>query len=270
MVLRAGYSWRGENLNVGGMTGLAAGVGFRLGRLGLDYAYQPFGDLATSHRIALVYGLNVSSDAMLAKDWRDRPIAVSTVGLEEDAIPDYEDALKLYRAKDYREAMRLAERAVEMDRMYWQAWELVGSCRYNLGDTPGALDAYRAALEVNPQNPQLKAVVADLEAGKARPLEPSSTPAPAKPAVPAPQGVNVDAEYQVCVQLYNAKDIDGAWRRAAAALNANPRHWQSWQMIGNCQYAKGDKQGALSSYRYALQLNPDNPSLKTFVDQLAK
>ena len=31
-----------------------------------------------------------------------------------------------------------------------------------------------------------------------------------------------------------------------------------------------DKAGALVSYRYSLQLHPDNPDLKAWVDQLAR
>ncbi|MEK7475425.1 MAG: hypothetical protein AAB152_07280 [Candidatus Coatesbacteria bacterium] len=54
--VRAGYKWRGAQPGLRGLTGLTAGLGVRLGRLGIDYAYQPFGDLVTSHRFALVWG----------------------------------------------------------------------------------------------------------------------------------------------------------------------------------------------------------------------
>jgi hypothetical protein len=37
------------------MTGLTAGLGVRFKGFGLDYAFQPYGDLATSHRIALIW-----------------------------------------------------------------------------------------------------------------------------------------------------------------------------------------------------------------------
>jgi cytochrome c-type biogenesis protein CcmH/NrfG len=37
-------------------------------------------------------------------------------------------------------------------------------------------------------------------------------------------------------------------------------------MIGNCQYAKGDLPGALGSYRRSLELHPDNPQLRAFVE----
>ena len=38
-----------------GLSGIAAGAGVKFGRLKLDYAFQPFGELTTSHRLALVY-----------------------------------------------------------------------------------------------------------------------------------------------------------------------------------------------------------------------
>ena len=46
-------------------------------------------------------------------------------------------------------------------------------------------------------------------------------------------------------------------------------HWQAWQMVGNCQYELGDKAGALVSYQRSLDINPDNPTLKQWADQLA-
>ncbi|MEK7766970.1 MAG: hypothetical protein AAB368_12105 [bacterium] len=53
LVARLGYQWRGRGEGVGGLAGLAAGGGVRLGSLGLDYAWQPFGDLGSAHRFSL-------------------------------------------------------------------------------------------------------------------------------------------------------------------------------------------------------------------------
>jgi len=55
LALRVGYKYAGDQ-GVEGLTGVTAGLGVRVGSFGLDYAYQPFGDLAVSHRVALVYG----------------------------------------------------------------------------------------------------------------------------------------------------------------------------------------------------------------------
>ncbi len=57
---------------------------------------------------------------------------------------------------------------------------------------------------------------------------------------------------------------------AAAAIKANPRHWRAWSLVGNCQYATGDTEGSLKSYRQSLKINPDNPKLKAWVGQISK
>jgi len=77
-----------------------------------------------------------------------------------------------------------------------------------------------------------------------------------------------DAEYQASVAKYNAGDYSGAWTQAYVAVQANPKNAAAWQMIGNCQYAKGDKAGALQSFHQSLALNPNNPQLSSFVNQL--
>jgi TolB-like protein len=53
--VRAGYKWQAGETGISGLTGLAVGVGFRLASFVVDYAYQPFGDLAVSHRLSLTY-----------------------------------------------------------------------------------------------------------------------------------------------------------------------------------------------------------------------
>ncbi len=188
LALRAGYKVTGEGQELEGLTGLLAGAGFQFGRLGVDYAYQPFGDLALSHRIALRYELEVSKAATQRGEWASRRVAVSTL----EPKPGH-----LYRLEE--------EEAVGARGGVWQL---------------GWRDA--------------------------------------------------DKEYEAAVKLYNAGNYDDAWRKAAAAIEASPKHWQAWQMVGNCQYAKGDKAGALTSYRYALKLNPDNPELKAWIEQLAQ
>jgi hypothetical protein len=47
LALRIGYDGRNE-----AGSGLTAGLGFRIGDLGLDYAYVPFGDLGDAHRVS--------------------------------------------------------------------------------------------------------------------------------------------------------------------------------------------------------------------------
>jgi len=63
VALRLGYKWDGQDQGIGGFRGLSAGAGVRLGQWAVDYAYQPFGDLATSHRISVEYRLPMAVPA---------------------------------------------------------------------------------------------------------------------------------------------------------------------------------------------------------------
>lgn len=53
---RLGYrSTPGNDIHVDGLTGVTAGLGIFWGRLGIDYAFVPFGDLGDTHRVSLIY-----------------------------------------------------------------------------------------------------------------------------------------------------------------------------------------------------------------------
>ena len=196
LALRAGYKRLGVDQGLMGLTGLSAGAGFRFGKVGIDYAYQPFGDLASSHRIALLYGLGPAEQVARVADFKKRlKVGISTL----DAQP--------------------------------KGGEPSPVAKQSPGVQPGAQRDYMFRLGTK---------------------------------------VTADKAYAEAVRLYSAGDYDGAWRQAAAVLQADPDHWKAWQMMGNCQYAKGDKAGALVSYRESLRIQPDNPRLKAWVDQISK
>lgn len=53
--LRLGYQGALSDNQIGGLTGFTAGAGLRLGSFQLDYAFVPYGDLGTSHRVSVGY-----------------------------------------------------------------------------------------------------------------------------------------------------------------------------------------------------------------------
>jgi len=55
LALRVGYRLNMTDQKLNGLTGLTAGLGVSLAHLALDYAYVPFGDLGTLHRISLTF-----------------------------------------------------------------------------------------------------------------------------------------------------------------------------------------------------------------------
>jgi len=79
-------------------------------------------------------------------------------------------------------------------------------------------------------------------------------------------GFDANAVYAEAVASYNAGRYDESLAKSREVVTAAPTHWQAWQMVGNCLYAKGDVAGAQEAYRKSLDLNPDNPGLKAFLD----
>lgn len=53
LAFRAGYQAGRSQDKLGGLTGFAAGLGLKLDRFNLDYAYVPFGDLGDTHRMTV-------------------------------------------------------------------------------------------------------------------------------------------------------------------------------------------------------------------------
>lgn len=113
------------------------------------------------------------------------------------------------------------------------------------------------------------------ELGSAQYMTLSWSPVPAKkgraPAAlpaPAPAVVDVAAEYRAGSELYAARQYGPAESRAAAVVRADPGHWAGWQLLGNCRYAGGDLSGAIAAYEASLRINPDNPSLAVWLQQL--
>ncbi len=267
IAVRGGYRHRGDQ-GLEGVSSLSAGAGVRLGAFGVDYAFQPFGELATSHRVSLLWGLGPSGGERAEQQFEsEHALGISTLGparknvtmpsaeLDTNAETAYREAVQRYGAGDHPGAVAKAEAAIALNPFHWQAWQVKGTALLGAGDKTGAIAAFRKSLELHADNPALEEYIRTLEAAG-----PGSSAAPAATA---------ESEYRAGSALFNAGDIDGAWRKAAAALAFDPRHAASWQLVGNCQYAKGDTSGALASFRQALTLNPDNPQLKAFVGRLA-
>jgi len=282
IALRMGYGYRGKDQSLGGLAGFGAGAGVRFGRLGFDYAYQPFGDLGVSHRFALLYGLGGSAlERQQAEFDEAHALALSTLGprragetmisaeLERDATNAYREAAAAYAAGDHDRAVTKATDAVTLNPFYWEAWQVKGNALYAKGDVQGAVAAFKKSLEMHPDNPDLEMFLTRIVPAASAPAKPP----PSAASAPVPSGAAAatpSSDVQAASALYASGDIDAAWRKAAAVLTADRTNWEAWQIVGNCQYAKGDRAAAQVSYRESLRLHPDNPQLKAFADSLSR
>jgi len=77
-----------------------------------------------------------------------------------------------------------------------------------------------------------------------------------------------DTDYRSASALYRSGDYDGALEKLRPLVRDYPNNWEAWQLVGNCQYAKGDTPGTLQSFRWSLKINPDNQELKSFVESI--
>lgn len=155
VAIRCGYKWQSDNSELGGMTGVAAGGGIRLGGLRIDYAYQPFGSLPASHRVALVVGLPRKVEPR--EKTKEEPSADRRNPPSRASIAlDLQSAMELHQSGRYREALDKARGVVAVDPDQWLGWQIIGNSLYRLGDRNGALEAYDRSLSLHSENPQLK------------------------------------------------------------------------------------------------------------------
>jgi tetratricopeptide (TPR) repeat protein len=91
------------------------------------------------------------------------PLATQYSFADTTAAGSYQSAMDAYALKNYQEAIIQAEAAVKADPTLWQAWQLDGNARMALGDRTGAIAVYQYALQQHPDNPELRAYIAQLE-----------------------------------------------------------------------------------------------------------
>ncbi len=77
-----------------------------------------------------------------------------------------------------------------------------------------------------------------------------------------------DEDYNTGLQFYQQGQIDKAIQYCQSAVQADPNHWQSYQILGYCYYTEKNNTLALQNLDRSLQLNPNNPALQKFDDQV--
>ncbi len=77
-----------------------------------------------------------------------------------------------------------------------------------------------------------------------------------------------DEDYNTGLQFYQQGQIDKAIQYCQLAVQADPNHWQSYQILGYCYYTEKNNTLALQNLDRSLQLNPNNPALQKFDDQV--
>lgn|GEM_PF-5809436 len=88
---------------------------------------------------------------------------------------DYRRGLDLYGRGRYEEALVRFQLAIDENWVFWQSYQMVGYCYFELRDKESAVKAFEESLKINPNNPKLAKIYNDLKTGNldipVRPVE---------------------------------------------------------------------------------------------------
>ncbi len=95
----------------------------------------------------------------------------------KDYVRDYKMGLSLYLKGNYEKALVRFEQAIDNNFDFWQSYQMVGYCYFELRDKEEALKAFEESLRINPNNPKLIKIYNSLKSGNLDiPLRPVDGP----------------------------------------------------------------------------------------------
>ncbi len=148
---------------------------------------------------------------------------------------------------DYKGALPSLMKALETDGRNPRLYQLIGNCRWQMGDKAGAIQDLQNALQYDPNNQPLRDWI------KAHSAQPA---APVKPTVSAAQLIASGKKTMA------QGDYKGAVPAFLTALESDPRNALVYQLLGVCHWQMGDKNQAIQDSLKSLEINPNNQPLK--------
>ncbi len=166
--LRVGYQGALSDNQINGLTGFTAGAGVKLGSFQLDYAFVPYGDLGTSHRISVGYEFANPTPVS------PKPVTVQALPVTVVATPmpsplpegvakskvevRFELPAAVATPGTANQASSLTgpyEQAVQANPQDSRAWRNLGIVYLRLGQNAQALQCLEQALRLNPSDQAL-------------------------------------------------------------------------------------------------------------------
>ncbi len=167
--IRGGYK-SGYN-DAGSLAGLATGLGVKFREFGVDYSFNPYGDLGNTHRMSLTYtrGEEKEQEETLVK------LMMDELKKKEKMMSEsfYKRGLDYLGRKEYDDAIDAFDKALTWDPEYADAQIKLDEAKrlktektinqyvsrgvsfYNSGDMVNALYEFNQALTLAPQNQEL-------------------------------------------------------------------------------------------------------------------
>jgi hypothetical protein len=175
--LRLGYQAALKNNQIGGLTGFTVGAGLLIGRVRLDYAFVPYGDLGISHRISVGYDFpNPKPVAPQSVTVISSPVTVQAVPMTVVVTPTpgpvtapgppkskvevhFELGGDLPPLKGEVPSSTLVEpyeKAAEANPNDSQTWRKLGIVYLKTGQNAQGIQCLEQALRLNPNDQDLK------------------------------------------------------------------------------------------------------------------
>ncbi|MBM7583195.1 tetratricopeptide (TPR) repeat protein [Caldicoprobacter guelmensis] len=141
-------------------------------------------------------------------------------------------------------AIEVLEKAVVFDQSNWKAWNVLGLCRYRLGDFDKARKAWQKSLIINPETNPAVRYLNDMESDEFKSLQ---------------------KQYHLALKLA----LSGKYSQAIRIINGNKFLGSSFvyplNLLGLCLYGRGKFRRARSKWEMALSLDQDNPCSTRYV-----
>jgi len=83
----------------------------------------------------------------------------------DNGMKDYKKGLQLYQQCRYEQALERFQQAIDENLEFWQAYQMVGYCCFEMRQKEEAIKAFEECLDLNPNNPKLSKVYKDLKSG---------------------------------------------------------------------------------------------------------
>src|ERR1035441_9606446 len=101
-------------------------------------------------------------------------VLASGARAQDQSSPYLQAGNTFYSQKNYNQAIRYYQAAVQFNANSWQAYQGLGGCYYAKGDNGNALANYQKSLDINPNNTQVSQFVQYLKTQTSAPPLPST------------------------------------------------------------------------------------------------
>jgi len=177
---------------------------------------------------------------------------------------DFDQAIALYNAGQYEEAIVGFQKVLKVDKEQPSVWGNLAAAYAKLEQYDKAIETYNTALAMDPENSAFYQNMGSIYAAqgqdeKARELYEKAASL-AKDLSPRDAAINY---YNMGVTYINSGKNEEAMEALKKAIEIDPTHGESHYQLGVVLLGMGDMEGAINIWKKYLELSPSGPNAAT-------